>query len=70
MDTPSDAENEREKQLNPKKAQLTNEHRAAIAQALLEQSTDKILKRGTIIKVSRQFNINRAAIRRVRKQAL
>ena len=55
MNSSNDAETEREAQPNPRKKQLSNEQRAAIVQALLERSTNKVLKRGAINEVARQF---------------
>ena len=65
MNGSNDVETEREAQPNRSRKQLSNEQRAVIVQALLERSTNKILKRGAINKVARQFDVNRAAIRRV-----
>ena len=70
MNSSNDVETEREAQPNPKRKQLSNEHRAVIVQALLERSTNKVLKRGAINEVTRQFDVNRAAIRRVWSRAI
>mmetsp|Transcript_19480 Transcript_19480/g.28657 ORF Transcript_19480/g.28657 Transcript_19480/m.28657 type:complete len:248 (-) Transcript_19480:593-1336(-) len=70
MNSSNDVETEREAQSNPKRKQLSNEQRAAIVQALLERSTKKVLKRGAIYEVARQFDVNRAAIRRVWSRAI
>ena len=70
MNSSNDVETEREAQPNPKRKQLSNEQRAAIIQALLECSRNKVLKRGSINEVARQFDVNRAAIGHVWSRAI
>ena len=70
MNSFNDVETEHEAQPNPKRKVLSNEKRAAIVQALLECLTNKVLKRGAINEVARQFDVNRAAIRRVWRRAI
>ena len=70
MNSSNDLETEREAQPNPKRKQSSNEQRAAIVKALLERSTNKVLRSGAINEVARQFDVNRAAIRRVWSRAI
>ena len=67
---PNDSQEEGDPQPTHKRGQLSNESRAAIVQALLEHSKDRVLKRGVIKAVATRFDVNRAAIRRVWKRAL
>ena len=55
MNSSNDVETEQEAQVNHKRKQLSNGQRAAIVQALLERSTNKVIKRGAINEVARQF---------------
>ena len=56
MNSSNDGETAREDhQPNSKRKQLSNEKRAAIVQALLERSTNKVLKRGAINEVAGHF---------------
>ena len=50
---------------NGKRKHLSNDQRAEIIQALLQGSTNKVLKRGAINALAKQYDVNRAAIRRV-----